>query len=177
MKFPICICLLIPVTLAVINYERRPSDTSVREGGTATFNCIRTENGFAVSTIWIVYLVSRPGAFVSVQPGNVTNLPGASEVILSTDKTELRIIGVQRSLDGARVDCRVASDIRSRERVTPSSDIVHISVLCELILKSSTIEYYHYSCNMSRHTLIISVIEFVLECACICVCTYTYISI
>ena len=138
--------LLIPESVAVITFEQSPSDTTVLEGGTATFTCIPRENGSLIYVWWIVNLLYGPGAGPTVLP---VDAPGASEVVLSTDRTELRINGVQRTLNGNLVRCTGHSDFSGLWATARS---VRISVQCEFILEFN-----------------ISVNEFVLEFACLCI--------
>ena len=95
-------------TSAVIEFEPPPSNASVLEGGTATFTCVPKENASLPIAIWVVRPVS--GRIVTVGPGNTTNLTGSSGVILSPNRTQLRITGIQRRLDGFGIECLGSSN-------------------------------------------------------------------
>jgi hypothetical protein len=95
---------------AVIRFEPPPSNASVLEGGTATFTCVPKEDRSSPIALWNIHLVRNINETIFVGPGNTTNLTGSSGVILSPNRTQLRITGIQRRLDGIGVECRGSSN-------------------------------------------------------------------
>ena len=79
----------------------QPQDTTVVEGGDATFQCAAEENGTALQFAW--NYTSKGGMVTAVVTG--TPVAGVSMVTVSGDCTQLTLSGVQREVDGATVVC------------------------------------------------------------------------
>ena len=84
-----------------MTFLTQPQDTTVVEGGDATFQCAAEENGMALLFAWDY--TPKGGMVTTVITG--TPVAGVSMVTVSGDRTQLTLSGVQREVDGATVVC------------------------------------------------------------------------
>ena len=105
-----------------------PQNTTVVEGGNATFQCAAEENGMALLIAW---LFTPSGSSVAVSLTTGTNLAGIEMVTVSGGmRTMVTFSGVRREADGGRLVCIA---IASSTSIT--SDPATLTVQCELGIK------------------------------------------
>ena len=105
-----------------MTFLTQPQDSTVDEGGDATFQCAAEENGMALLFVWD--FTPKGGMVTTVITD--TTVAGVSMVTVSSDRTQLTLSGVQREVDGATVVCAA---LGSTERI-PSNPAT-ISVQCK----------------------------------------------
>ena len=113
-------------------FDPSSENSTVVEGGTARFTCVPKVNGVSGLATWSVQPI---GAAAAVLPrtDNTTNLPGASGVYQSPDRTQLIITGVQNSLHLTSVQC---TGTNADVTLSPvPADIVYI------VVQSETVDY------------------------------------
>ena len=99
-----------------------PQDTTVVEGGNATFQCMGEENGSPVTVGW-QFTPSGSGTSVVLITG--TNLTGIEMVTVSDGlRTMITFSGVRREADGGTVVC-VAVGTSSSLTSAPATLTVH----------------------------------------------------
>ena len=104
-----------------------PQDTTVAEGGNATFQCMAEENGVA---IFIGWQFTPSGSSVPVTLLTGTNLTGIEMVTVSDGlRTRVTFSGVRREADGGTVVC-VAFGSTSSVVSVPAT----LTVQCELVV-------------------------------------------
>ena len=112
-------------------FDLSSENSTVVEGGTAFFTCVPKVNGVSGLATWSVQPVGA--AVVIPRTDNTTNLPGASGVYLSPDRTQLIITGVQKCLHLTSVECRGTNAAATLSPVP--ADIVYI------LVQSETVDY------------------------------------
>ena len=105
-----------------MTFLTQPQDTTVVEGGDATFQCAAEENGTALLFAWDY----TPKGGMEMTVINGTTVAGVSMVTVNSDRTQLTLSGVQREVDGATVMC---SALASNKRI--NSNPATISVQCK----------------------------------------------
>ena len=105
-----------------------PQNTTVVEGGNATFQCAGEENGMALLFGW---RFTPSGSSVPVTLITGTNLTGIEMVTVSDGlRTMVTFSGVQREADGGAVVCLAVGSTGS-----VLSDPATLTVQCELGIK------------------------------------------
>ena len=122
-----------------MTFLTQPQDTTVVEGGDATFQCAAEENGMALLFAWDY--TPKGGMVTTVITG--TTVAGVSMVTVNSDRTQLTLSGVQREVDGATVVCTALASTSAVE-----SNPATITVQCRYMhamVKCTTFTTSHYN--------------------------------
>ena len=124
-------CHFVDIESHNVVFDLSSENSTVVVGGTAFFTCVPKVNGVLGLATWSVQPIGA--AVVIPRTDNTTNLPGASGVYQSPDRTQLIITGVQNSLHLTSVECR-GTDAAATLTQVPA-DIVYI------LVQSETVDY------------------------------------